>query len=171
MPIRDVDNFISSNTNINTFANRGASGIDGVMSSAIGVAQSDPNYKTLLLIGDLSFLHDNNALLFKDRCSLNMTIVIVNNNGGGIFSSLPVADKKNRNFSDFWTTPQNVNIEKIATSYNVDCDTVKSNKELNYSLKKSFSNKGLYIINALVDIDSNLNSNKTLKEKINQSID
>ena len=172
MPIRDVDNFIGySNANINTFANRGASGIDGVVSSAIGVAESNPKCKTLLLIGDLSFLHDNNALLFKDRNLLNMTIVIINNNGGGIFSSLPVADEENAYFPDFWTSPQDIDIEKIATSYDINYNTVKSNNELSYSLQESFSVAGLYIINALVDINSSLESNKKLTKKINASLD
>ena len=98
MPIRDVDMFTSkSDVHIDTYANRGASGVDGVISTALGVAAN--NKRTLLLIGDVSFYHDMNGLL-ASKYVQNVTIVIINNNGGGIFSFLPIADSNIETFHE-----------------------------------------------------------------------
>src|SRR5699024_6951993 len=93
MPIRDVDTFwFGSEKNIFISANRGANGIDGIISTAIGMASG--GRRVTLLIGDLSFLHSINGLLLAKRYQLPITIVIVNNNGGGIFSFLPQAKEE-----------------------------------------------------------------------------
>ena len=89
MPIRDVDTFFRKTTkDITIFANRGTNGIDGVVSTAFGI-QAARKRPTWLLIGDLSFLHDVNGLIVSRFHETDLTIVIVNNDGGGIFSYLP----------------------------------------------------------------------------------
>lgn len=85
MPIRDVDTFFhNSDKNITVYANRGANGIDGVVSTALGVSAAS-HEKTILIIGDLSFYHDLNGLLAAKQNKLNLTVLLINNNGGGIF--------------------------------------------------------------------------------------
>lgn len=85
MPIRDVDNlFIDCEAEV--FANRGANGIDGVTSTALGMAV---HKKITLLIGDLAFYHDMNGLLMSKLNDIQLNIVLLNNDGGGIFSYLP----------------------------------------------------------------------------------
>lgn len=85
MPIRDVDNLMFE-TEAEVYANRGANGIDGVVSTAIGMAV---HKNVTLLIGDLSFYHDMNGLLMAKLNDIHINIVLVNNDGGGIFSYLP----------------------------------------------------------------------------------
>src|SRR5699024_8097618 len=93
MPVRDVDTFLMpTNKQIRFYANRGVSGIDGTLSSAFGVATNKEH--VTLIIGDLSFYHDMNSLLIAKRYNLRMTIVLINNNGGGIFSFLPQAKEE-----------------------------------------------------------------------------
>jgi len=88
MPIRDLDSFFFFNEkNIKVMANRGANGIDGIVSTALGVASvSQPCY---LVLGDLTFYHDLNGLMAAKMYNLNINILLINNNGGGIFSFLP----------------------------------------------------------------------------------
>ena len=92
MPIRDVDTFFGkTDKDITIFANRGTNGIDGVVSTALGI-QAARQRPTWLLIGDLSFLHDVNGLIVSRFHETDLTIVIMNNDGGGIFSYLPQAE-------------------------------------------------------------------------------
>ena len=90
MPIRDVEWF-GGTTDARVLANRGANGIDGVVSTAIGVALG--GRPTVALVGDLAFLHDTNALLGAAERDVSLTVVVVDNDGGAIFSFLPQADR------------------------------------------------------------------------------
>ncbi len=96
------------------FSNRGANGIDGTLGTAMGVAQGGP--PAVLLTGDLAFLHDSNALLALSRLRGSLTVVLVNNGGGGIFEFLPVARAKDA-FEDFFATPQAVDIEALVRAH------------------------------------------------------
>src|SRR5207244_1537028 len=91
MPVRDMDTFFwSSEQRIRVTGNRGANGVDGIVSSALGAsAAAGQHAPTVLVLGDLSFFHDLNGLLAARLHQLNLTIVLVNNDGGGIFSFLP----------------------------------------------------------------------------------
>ena len=149
LPIRDLDLY-TSNTDkkILTLANRGASGIDGVISTALGCASKrEPN--TLLLIGDLSFYHDMNGLLAANRYNINITIVIENNNGGGIFKKLSL-DKNNNAFNEFWETPTNLDIEKVANLYNFNFYRSMTTQDFRKHLNHCLSNKGLNMIEAVI---------------------
>jgi 2-succinyl-5-enolpyruvyl-6-hydroxy-3-cyclohexene-1-carboxylate synthase len=91
MPVRDLDAWLPGSARaIRPLANRGANGIDGVVSSALGAAAADVGH-VALVVGDLSFLHDLNALAAAKLHGLSATIVLVNNDGGGIFSFLAQA--------------------------------------------------------------------------------
>lgn len=90
MPIRDIDTFLlTQNRPVQIFANRGANGIDGVTSTALGFSNGRKNRKTYLLIGDLAFLHDANAFVASRYQECDLTVIVMNNDGGGIFSYLP----------------------------------------------------------------------------------
>ncbi len=166
MPIRDVDMFGNGHdAKINVFSNRGASGIDGINSTALGIAhQSDK--KTLLLIGDLSFIHDMNGLLTAHRYNINLTIVVVNNNGGGIFSFLPISQENNKTFNEFWTTPHGVEISKIASMYNFEYSKVDSCKSLSLALEKQ--QNGVHIIEAESSINENVDFHQRVKKELKQ---
>ena len=91
MPVRDMDAYLPAAPRaVRCFSNRGANGIDGVVSSALGAAAAETG-PVVLVVGDLSFLHDLNALVAARLHGLSATIVLLNNDGGGIFSFLPQA--------------------------------------------------------------------------------
>ena len=168
MPVRYIDMIgtLDKDINIHTYSNRGASGIDGLISTALGIANSTKE-RTVLLIGDLSFLHDQNSLLIAKQYHINLTIVIINNNGGGIFSLLPASKSFNKNlFNEYWTTPQDINFKKIAELYNARYQKVISVKQLEVAINKSKTTLGIKIIDAQVDINQNKKILQDLKKNI-----
>jgi len=116
MPIRDADSFlVSASKSLNLVANRGANGIDGVTSSALGHAASGTG-PVVLVIGDISFYHDMNGLWAAARHGLDLTIVLVNNNGGGIFHYLPQSAYSSI-FEDWFGTPANLDFSHAVAMY------------------------------------------------------
>jgi len=119
MPVRDADAFLAgSDRNLRVMANRGASGIDGVLSTALGIAASSAA-PTALVVGDLSFLHDAAALAMAARERIPLLVVVVNNDGGGIFSYLPLretlAGKADATFERYFGTPHGADLERAAS--------------------------------------------------------
>ncbi len=166
MPIRDVDMFtITSTKKIDTYSNRGASGIDGVISSALVMSHISVNKNSLLLIGDVSFYHDMNGLL-ASRYEANLTIVVINNSGGGIFSFLPIAESGVENFNQYWTTDTGLAINKIADLYNCKYYFAENLLELKKSIRDSFQNKGVQIIELKTTIHENILAHNSLLEKV-----
>ena len=83
------------------------------LATSLGIAFKS-KHQTTLLIGDLSFIYDQSSLMLAKQLKINLTIVIINNNGGGIFSLLPVSEGINKKiFTKYWTTPQNIDIKNI----------------------------------------------------------
>ncbi|WP_214779436.1 2-succinyl-5-enolpyruvyl-6-hydroxy-3-cyclohexene-1-carboxylic-acid synthase [Exiguobacterium sp. s22] len=115
MPIRDVDTTLSAGKPVHVLANRGANGIDGVISSALGSCYDTT--QAALLIGDLAFYHDSNALQLLKHHPGKFSVVISNNNGGGIFSFLPQASVDAQLFEDLFGTPLDLNIRGFAETY------------------------------------------------------
>ncbi|MBC8039243.1 MAG: 2-succinyl-5-enolpyruvyl-6-hydroxy-3-cyclohexene-1-carboxylic-acid synthase [Opitutaceae bacterium] len=117
MPVRDLEYFWPANARgVQVFFSRGANGIDGTLSTALGVAHG--NAPTVLLTGDLALLHDTNGFLSVPQLRGSLTIVLVNNGGGGIFNHLPVA-QFNPPFEKYWATPQSVDFAKLCAAYGV----------------------------------------------------
>ncbi|MBI5948710.1 MAG: 2-succinyl-5-enolpyruvyl-6-hydroxy-3-cyclohexene-1-carboxylic-acid synthase [Chloroflexi bacterium] len=116
MPVRDMDSFVASGSkSLRLVANRGANGIDGVVSSAVGAAAAGDG-RVVLVIGDLSFYHDMNGLWAAKRHGLDLTIVLVNNEGGGIFHYLPQAAHP-AVFEEWWGTPSGLDFRHAANLY------------------------------------------------------
>jgi 2-succinyl-5-enolpyruvyl-6-hydroxy-3-cyclohexene-1-carboxylate synthase len=117
MPVRDAEYFWPANNRGHLVScNRGANGIDGTLSTALGLAQHGA--PAVLLTGDLALLHDTNGFLSAPRFKGSLTIVLINNNGGGIFEHLPVA-QFDPPFEEFFATPQNVDFSRLAATYRV----------------------------------------------------
>jgi len=113
MPIRDVDAFASAPAGpVRVLANRGLNGIDGNLSTALGVAVAS-GAPTVALVGDLAFLHDLGALVHARRTGVSLTVVVVNNDGGGIFSFLPIARSTPR-FEALFGTPHGTDLSAAA---------------------------------------------------------
>jgi 2-succinyl-5-enolpyruvyl-6-hydroxy-3-cyclohexene-1-carboxylate synthase len=112
MPVRDVDAFAHGAANVRVLSNRGANGIDGLVSSAVGVAVA-AGKPTLLLTGDLGLIHDLGGLVTARRAGISLCVVVVNNDGGGIFSFLPIA-KATPRFESLFGTPHGLSFQSVA---------------------------------------------------------
>jgi 2-succinyl-5-enolpyruvyl-6-hydroxy-3-cyclohexene-1-carboxylate synthase len=123
MPLRDLDRTMTPRDDLRVFANRGLSGIDGTLSTAMGAADyhgRTTNGRSFALVGDLAFLHDLSALArTRSDPPLNLHVVVINNCGGGIFSLLPHADHRN-GFDTLFGTPHDVQFEHLARSVGWD---------------------------------------------------
>ena len=118
MPIRDIEWFWSgSDKDRKIFGNRGVNGIDGTLGTALGLAHKAEN-PTFLLTGELAFLHDSNALLFQNQLVGNLTIFLINNQGGGIFEHLPIADQPE--FEKCFATPQDCDFSKLCQAHGIE---------------------------------------------------
>ncbi len=121
MPIRDVEWFGPNRRDIRVVANRGANGIDGTIATAIGVALTGS--PTTLLIGDVAFLHDSTSLVAVGQRSVDLTIVIVDNDGGGIFSFLPQAEElPDRTFEELFGTPHGTDLASLLAAHGLDVE-------------------------------------------------
>ena len=123
-PIRDLEGFAIPRDGVSVYANRGLAGIDGNISTALGIASGSS--QTYAVIGDLAFLHDVNAL--TDSAQTELRLFVIDNNGGGIFSTLPKAGVKG--FERIFGTPHDRDIAAIAASFGVKTSTISSLKEL-----------------------------------------
>lgn len=137
LPIRIFDDMCIQKIDavIPVMANRGASGIDGILSTAAGYAKDDQKH-TYLLIGDLAFLHDIGSLTLCKKLNLNLTIIILNNFGGGIFSSLPISENKNY-FEEFFYTRHTYSFEQVAKWQDIFYQKITSIKQLKNTLRSS----------------------------------
>jgi 2-succinyl-5-enolpyruvyl-6-hydroxy-3-cyclohexene-1-carboxylate synthase len=116
MAIRDADWFLpKGGPGLLPFSQRGANGIDGTVSMARGIA-AGPGRPTVLMIGDLAFLHDSNGLLGASRDRQGLLILMADNGGGGIFEFLPVADRSPA-FKDLFLTPQDVDYRALVEAH------------------------------------------------------
>ena len=154
---------------ITVYSNRGASGIDGVISSALGMCTENRNSNSLLLIGDLSFYHDMNGLLAA-KYGMNLTIVVINNSGGGIFSFLPIANAGMENFQQFWTTDTGINFKKATELYNCRYSRAANVEELGDCIQKSFESSSIKIIEIKTDINENILSRRKFLKDVKQSL-
>jgi 2-succinyl-5-enolpyruvyl-6-hydroxy-3-cyclohexene-1-carboxylate synthase len=167
-PIRDIEAAAVSKSSLNTFANRGLAGIDGNISTAMGIATQFN--KTLAVLGDLAFLHDISAL--TNEIDENLTILVVDNNGGGIFSTLP--QRGVPYFEEVFGTPHNKSIKKIASGFGIKVLEVESVDELNNALSnavKKPKNKGVSVVVAKVpDRESNADNLASITSEFNNLI-
>ncbi len=133
MPIRDLDLVMEPREDITVYANRGVSGIDGFVSTAQGIALARPDRPTVALCGDLSLLHDATGLIGEEQP--NLTYVVINNDGGGIFSLLPQGSAvEPQAFERLFGTPHGVDLAALAAAYGVPHRQVSSPAELSEAL-------------------------------------
>ncbi|MDQ3305818.1 MAG: 2-succinyl-5-enolpyruvyl-6-hydroxy-3-cyclohexene-1-carboxylic-acid synthase [Actinomycetota bacterium] len=142
MPVRDVEWYAAARDDVRVLANRGANGIDGVTSTAVGVALGS-DAPSALLVGDLAFLHDTNGLLGLAGRAVDLTIVVVDNGGGGIFSFLPPARAlEAERFELLFGTPQGVDLVALARLYGLAADPVDDLAALEAALHQAVRSGG-----------------------------
>ncbi len=118
MPVRDAEYFWSaSERGYAIHANRGANGIDGTLSTALGIAHG--RRPAVLVTGDLAFLHDSNGLLIAPKLRGSLTVVLINNGGGRIFENLPIAGFEPP-FEEFFATPQQVDVAQLCAAHGIE---------------------------------------------------
>ena len=169
MPVRDLDSFCSADSRPARFlANRGASGIDGVVSTALGVS-SVSSLPCLLVIGDLSLYHDMNGLLAAKRHGLRGTIVVLHNDGGGIFSFLPQAEAV-ASFEELFGTPHGLDFRHAAGLYGLDYCEVEKPSEFRAAVEESFGRPSVSLIVVHTNRESNVRLHRRLWQVVSQQL-
>lgn len=152
LPIRHLDQFAQPTARaLSIFANRGASGIDGVTSTALGVAVADRSRPTILITGDIAFYHDMNGLFALRQHDLRRFIIILlNNNGGGIFRRLPIA-RFEPSFTSLFLTPHDLKFEAAAQMYGLAHQAVNDGEHFQAAFAESLGGETPTIIEVRTD--------------------
>ena len=165
MPVRDMDAYLPrSARTIRCAANRGLNGIDGVVSTALGYAAAQAG-RLVLVIGDLSFYHDMNGLMAARRHELDATIVVVNNDGGGIFSFLPQAGYP-EHFEELFGTPHGLEFGAAAQLYGLSYAKVGSWEEFRSAVSGSLTKPGT----AIIEVPGDRARNVDLHRRVNDAV-
>ena len=148
MSIRYIDHFYQAKEqNIQLFCNRGTNGIEGIVSTALGISTTEK--PTVLLTGDLSFYHDLNGLLIGKTHALNLVIVLLNNDGGGIFQLLP--QREERHFDTLFATSHGLNFQGLSMMYGIDYFNIKDYGEFEDVFRRSLCSPGIQLIEVKLD--------------------
>ena len=140
-PIRDIEGFASARSGIKVFANRGLAGIDGNLSTIFGIAEHCENVYGV--VGDLTFLHDLTALISPTSNS-NCKIFVIDNNGGGIFSTLPQAGAAG--FEKIFGTPHGKDLQKIISGFGINLEVIKGTSDLKRAINHHISKLTVYLV-------------------------
>ncbi|HXC46579.1 MAG TPA: 2-succinyl-5-enolpyruvyl-6-hydroxy-3-cyclohexene-1-carboxylic-acid synthase [Solirubrobacteraceae bacterium] len=160
MPVRDIETFWPARSDPpRVLCNRGANGIDGTVSSAFGVAAASAG-PVVLLIGDVALAHDLGGLLAASRLDLKLTIVLLNNEGGGIFDFLAVAKSKAASTDDIYTqhiaTPTGLDFATAAKLYGLDHETVTDVAAFRAALERAFASPHSTIVEVRTERGANV---------------
>jgi 2-succinyl-5-enolpyruvyl-6-hydroxy-3-cyclohexene-1-carboxylate synthase len=150
MPVRDIEGYFPARENPpRVLSNRGANGIDGTVSSAFGAAAVEDG-PVVLLIGDLAVVHDLGGLMAARRTDLRLTIVVLNNDGGGIFHFLPVASQSDA-FEEHIATPSGLDFSEVASLFGCAYERPDDLAGFVKTLTRSVSGQGVTIIEVRTD--------------------
>lgn len=170
MPIRDVEFYADfKGSPVDVCGNRGASGIDGLVASASGVCVGTDKPVTLL-IGDLALLHDLNSLAMLKTLPKPMVIIAVNNDGGGIFSFLPIALHKDV-FEKCFGTPHGLCFDQAAGMFGLAYAQPQTSQEFIRAYRNAFNRQGATLIEVKTSRHQNADVHKVLQDKIKKAID
>jgi 2-succinyl-5-enolpyruvyl-6-hydroxy-3-cyclohexene-1-carboxylate synthase len=172
MPVRDLDTFFwASEHQVSLLGNRGANGIDGVVSSALGVsAGAGEGAPTVLVIGDLSFLHDLGGLVAARLHHLSLTIVLINNDGGGIFSFLPQANHP-AHFEQLFGTPTGLDVSAAVRMYGGQFQRVSRWEDFREAVTRGISTGGLQVIEVQTERISNVQMHRRLWQRVSLALE
>ncbi|MEO5899997.1 MAG: 2-succinyl-5-enolpyruvyl-6-hydroxy-3-cyclohexene-1-carboxylic-acid synthase [Ilumatobacteraceae bacterium] len=167
MPIRDVEWYGGTGAGTVVHANRGANGIDGVVATAIGVAAST-GARTVALLGDVALCHDASSLTALAGRKLDLTIVVVDNDGGGIFSFLPQAESlPTARFEQLFGTPHGTDVVALAAAHGIAARTATSAVELSDSI----AGRGTSLVRVVSDRDANVGVHRRINADVVAALD
>jgi 2-succinyl-5-enolpyruvyl-6-hydroxy-3-cyclohexene-1-carboxylate synthase len=165
MPVRDCDRFARPrNADLTVLGNRGASGIDGILSSGLGAgsATDDP---LVVVTGDLAFYHDMNGLLSVTRCGVDATIVVVNNDGGGIFHKLPI-ESFDPPFTEQFVTPHGLDFEPAGDLYDLEYERINDPDEFEERYEASVGSAGASVLEVTMDAEHSHREREALADRL-----
>lgn len=166
MPVRDLEWFGRPGAGPVVHANRGANGIDGVLATAIGVAAT--RVPTTVLLGDVALCHDSSSLTALARRDIDLTIVVVDNDGGGIFSFLPQADAlPGDRFEQLFGTPHGTDFVTLAAAHGIEARTVSTLAELRHDVTRP----GIRLARVESDRVANVAFHRTLNDAVTSALD
>lgn len=171
MPVRDMDTFFwGGQRRIWIQGNRGANGIDGIISSALGASvDADKGAANVLVIGDLSFFHDLNGLLTAKLHQLNLIIILINNDGGGIFSFLPQVNYP-EHFEQLFGTPTGLDFRPAVEMYGGHFQQSKDWDDFREALQRGIEQGGLHVIEVVTERQSNVHMHRQLWQSVTEAL-
>jgi len=168
MPVRDLDRFGRPRAgDLTVCGNRGASGIDGITSTALGAgsATDDP---LVLVTGDLAYYHDMNGLLALGRCGVDATIVLIDNDGGGIFHMLPIEDHDT--FEEQFKTPHGLDFEPTGELYDLTFERVPDRAAFADAFEASVGSDGTQVLAVTFDAETSHDRRERLQRRVVDAI-
>jgi 2-succinyl-5-enolpyruvyl-6-hydroxy-3-cyclohexene-1-carboxylate synthase len=169
MPVRDVESFAAARDDVVFHANRGVNGIDGFVSTALGIATAFEG-PTVALVGDLCFLHDANGLLGAADREVDVTFVVVDNGGGGIFSFLPQAELS-EHFEMVFATPQTVDVGALAAVHGIPVTEVTTAAALESALLAANDAGGVRAVRVRTDRAANVARHREVWAAVGAAVD
>ncbi|WP_435096291.1 2-succinyl-5-enolpyruvyl-6-hydroxy-3-cyclohexene-1-carboxylic-acid synthase [Halarchaeum sp. P4] len=169
MPVRDVDRYGAvRDASLSVLGNRGASGIDGITSSALGAgsATDDP---LVLLTGDLAYYHDMNGLLALERCGVDATVVLVNNDGGGIFHMLPI-EAFDPPFEGQFKTPHGLDFAPTAELYGLSFTRTEHLETFENLYRASVESEGTQVIEVASDAEASHRVREQIAARVHERL-
>ena len=171
MPIRDVEWYAPRRADIVIHANRGANGIDGTISTALGVALAT-GAQTVALVGDVAFLHDSTALIGCRARGVDLTIVVIDNDGGGIFSFLPQASAlDSETFEAILGAPHGVKPEEVAAAHGIASLVVEDPTALEPAIRSTMATGGVWLVVARTDRADNVKVHDALNAAVADALE
>ncbi|MCC5951128.1 MAG: 2-succinyl-5-enolpyruvyl-6-hydroxy-3-cyclohexene-1-carboxylic-acid synthase [Acidimicrobiia bacterium] len=166
MPVRDLEWYSLPRHGVEVLANRGANGIDGVVSTALGVALARQT-PVVAFVGDVAFLHDSNALVGLVARRVDLTIVVVDNDGGGIFSFLPQADAvPAATFETLFGTPHGVDLAGLAAAHGIEAVAVTDAGVLGDAVAASVASGGVRLVVVRTERNRNVGVHQALHDAV-----
>lgn len=170
MPVRDLEWYATPRSDVRVHANRGANGIDGTISTAIGLAISS-GHPTAVLLGDIAFLHDSTALVGIKQRGIDLTIVVVDNDGGGIFSFLPQATSiDGETFEQLFGTPHGVKPEELAAAHGIASLTIKEPAAFPSAIRSTMTSGGVWLVVVRTDRTANVKVHQELNDAVGRAL-
>lgn len=169
MPIRDVDTFGVARSDLRVIANRGVNGIDGSISTALGMALT--GVPTTALIGDIAALHDVTALAEIARLGAPLRVIVINNDGGGIFSFLPQRRSDivpGDIYEKHWGTPHGLSLTDVARSFRLDARRIATQDELEKAVAAPIRPELLEVV---TDRDTNVEIHEAISDAVREALE